>query len=718
MTSTGILKDFVIDNLTVKQTEQFPIISTPPSISLPQGSVAYIRTPSSIGYSDGLLWHTLNASNIVTNINGASGPVLLSAGLNTSIVQSPAGVFTFNVTPGAGGVTSITGNNGPALNGAVNILTNNSNIRFVGAGSALTLDFGASTNLVLGSNILSATGTNNVGVGPSVLSNITSGSYNTAVGYQALQGTTNNSFNTAVGYQSGGVTSTVFPATTLTSSFVQPVVTGSVTINVTSSASFAVSSGIVIPGGGLYIITGTTPTTLTIINNSNPFNSAPGTTISGSTVNGTTFQNASFGFQSLASNTTGINCCAIGCLALASNTTGGANTAIGSSTLQSNTTGTQNTAVGAATLQFNTIGTNNTGCGQGALSFNTTGINNSAFGSGSLIVNTTGNQNTALGVSTLANTTSGSLNTAVGNQCMFFNTTGSNNVACGSRASFMCTTGSNNTAIGYQSNQNATTGSGNTGLGYRALFNNLTGSNSTAVGFQALAFSTVAGDAFGANALVNNTTGLANCVFGTSSLSTNTTGSNNTSIGFQNAISIQSGSFNTFLGSSNGIGYTGAESSNILIGYNVNGVFGESNVCRIGNGTGTGSGQLHSTFIQGISGAIVAGATNVVINASGQLGTIVSSLKFKTNIADMDASANILLKLRPVTFTYKSNDPLIAAEKHRGLIAEEVYKLDPSLVILNEQGLPFTVKYQDIPIMLVEYVQRLTKEVEMLKLKV
>ena len=54
----------------------------------------------------------------------------------------------------------------------------------------------------------------------------------------------------------------------------------------------------------------------------------------------------------------------------------------------------------------------------------------------------------------------------------------------------------------------------------------------------------------------------------------------------------------------------------------------------------------------------MASGVGVIINSSGQLGTIQSSARFKDEIKPMDKASEALLKLKPVTFRYKEElDP-------------------------------------------------------------
>lgn len=147
------------------------------------------------------------------------------------------------------------------------------------------------------------------------------------------------------------------------------------------------------------------------------------------------------------------------------------------------------------------------------------------------------------------------------------------------------------------------TGSGNT-----VLFNVTDNKNNTLVGLGT-----------GNNSLTGNyNTGL-----GLNVLSGLTTGTNNVAVGFTAGQSIKAGSSNVLIGLQAGLSYTSSESSNICIGDGSTGVIGESNVLRIGNGTGTSPGNLNQAFIYGIDGVNVGSTANVVTEVGNQLGTAV-----------------------------------------------------------------------------------------------
>jgi len=121
-------------------------------------------------------------------------------------------------------------------------------------------------------------------------------------------------------------------------------------------------------------------------------------------------------------------------------------------------------------------------------------------------------------------------------------------------------------------------------------------------------------------------------------------------------------------------------------------------------------GTQSATFIAGISGTGVTGTT-VVVNSSGQLGVALSSERFKDAIEPMGNSSEALLSLRPVTFHYKKNiDPKCIPQF--GLVAEEVEKVNPDLVVRDAEGKVFTVRYEAVNAMLLNEFLREHKKVE------
>jgi hypothetical protein len=102
-------------------------------------------------------------------------------------------------------------------------------------------------------------------------------------------------------------------------------------------------------------------------------------------------------------------------------------------------------------------------------------------------------------------------------------------------------------------------------------------------------------------------------------------------------------------------------------------------------------------FIGGINGQTTTNGTAVFINSSGKLGTITSSARFKKDIKPMDSASEVILSLRPVTFQYRS-DTMNTSQF--GLIAEEVAKVNPALVVRDKEGKPYSVRYEAVNAML------------------
>jgi uncharacterized coiled-coil protein SlyX len=101
----------------------------------------------------------------------------------------------------------------------------------------------------------------------------------------------------------------------------------------------------------------------------------------------------------------------------------------------------------------------------------------------------------------------------------------------------------------------------------------------------------------------------------------------------------------------------------------------------------------------------------VIVGSNGQLGTVVSSARFKDGIKPMDKASEVILALKPVTFRYKHElDP--EGIPQFGLVAEQVEKFNPDLVARDEQGKPYTVRYEAVNAMLLNEFLKEHKKVE------
>jgi len=386
--------------------------------------------------------------------------------------------------------------------------------------------------------------------------------------------------------------------------------------------------------------------------------------------------------------------------------TGSYNTATGAYALYSNTTAGDNTANGYVALYSNTTGGANTAIGALALTNNQSGGGNTASGYASLYANTTGSSNTAAGYEALENNTTGSYNTASGELALRLNTVANDNVAVGYQALYSNVGDSNydgwyNTAVGTGAlySNNDTSGAGgwaqqNTAIGYHSLYSNVYGAWSTAVGYMAASASnTYSNTAVGASAMLNTTSGGSNTAIGAGALSYNTTGQTNTAIG-ASALSGSNGDYNIAIGVQAGVLLTYG-SDNIDIG-NPGTATDESDTIRIG-------ANQKATYIAGIYNANVGG-NYVYVNSKGQLSSLSSSRRFKQGIVDLGDTTNVVMRLRPVRFRYKSQGN--EGPEQYGLIAEEVNEVVPEMVGRGPDGKIDSVHYDKLNILLLNEVQK------------
>jgi hypothetical protein len=326
----------------------------------------------------------------------------------------------------------------------------------------------------------------------------------------------------------------------------------------------------------------------------------------------------------------------------------------------------------------NIPGSNN-GEGIGVLVNRTTGIWNTGTGFQALNHLTGGNQNTATGLRALNNDTNGGFNTGTGVLSLFSNTNGFFNTATGAYSLANNTTGNSNTANGYSALYYNTEGDANTATGFAALYHNIDGHNNTAIGSQALN---------------SHTTGNGNTAIGNAALGFNTTGTHNTAVGADALVFNNAGFRNTALGVQAGIGISTA-----------------TNVIAIG---APGENVSDSCYIGNIYGQPSNGGTPVYVNLAGKLGSNPSSRRFKDEIKPMDQASETILELKPVTFHYKKElDP--QGIPQFGLVAEDVEKVNPDLVVRDKEGKVNTVRYEAVNAMLLNEFLKEHRKVQELK---
>ena len=116
-------------------------------------------------------------------------------------------------------------------------------------------------------------------------------------------------------------------------------------------------------------------------------------------------------------------------------------------------------------------------------------------------------------------------------------------------------------------------------------------------------------------------------------------------------------------------------------------------------------------YIAGIFGQTSANGVQVLISPDNKLGTMTSSKRFKQDIKPMDKASEALLALKPVSFRYKKEiDP--AGTSQFGLVAEEVEKVNPDLVVRDKSGKPYSVRYDQVNAMLLNEFLKARRQID------
>ncbi len=317
--------------------------------------------------------------------------------------------------------------------------------------------------------------------------------------------------------------------------------------------------------------------------------------------------------------------------------------------------GYSNVAIGRDALYANTLGSNNTAVGYNALYSNTQASNNIAVGAWALDSNTTGNSNVAFGVSALTANLVGIYNTAVGDTALGSNTGGQYNVAVGASALGANTNGDVNVAVGLNALR-YTDADWNTGIGHYALYSNTTGIENVALG-------TYAG-------------------YTLTSANANTTGSSNVFVGFGAGPGTP-----TQLTNAIAIGQRAIVSSNNTMA--LGGVGGYA--VSVGIGTSSVSSGVKLQVIGDIR--VGTSGTNGCIQRWGGgvlTGACSSDLRLKKNIVSLRSVLSDFSKLNPVHYNWNEKAEhelgMDGSMKNLGLISQEVEKVFPELVTVDDKG--------------------------------
>ncbi|MBK8466075.1 MAG: tail fiber domain-containing protein [Chloracidobacterium sp.] len=339
--------------------------------------------------------------------------------------------------------------------------------------------------------------------------------------------------------------------------------------------------------------------------------------------------------------------------------------------------------------------------------------------------------------------TDNDLNVFVGSGAGGANTTGGDNTFLGATAGNANTTGDENTYVGRLAGNNSNAaGARNTLLGYLANFGVGTINNATAIGNRAQVTqsnSLVLGGINGINGATQDTnvgigitapTGRLHVV-GNSVLTgdvslANTNAGQVVTIGAaevtQNSHKVgifSTTAFNVVLrdNSADIEGFLGINANGLILGSATNHPFqirtNGTNRINIEATGEVGIGVVNPSSTLDVNGTIevatlgVAGATALCRNASNQISTCSSSMRYKTNVGGFSKGFSFVDKLRPITFNWKDG-----GMEDVGFGAEDVAKIDPRFVTFNDKGEVEGVKYDRFSVVFVNALNEQQTQME------
>lgn len=389
----------------------------------------------------------------------------------------------------------------------------------------------------------------------------------------------------------------------------------------------------------------------------------------------------------------------------------GNNTIIGKNSGNLTLTSTNTTVLGVGSATALTSSSNNTIIGRGSATSLTSGSgSNTILGQGVATSVVSGSSNLIVGAGSGSNLTGSESNNLLINNAGITGKSAWIIVSNGAGTRFITTDMVDNQFVGINSGNTSLTGTNNTVFGAGSLAAITTSTNNEIFGNQVMTTATsgATGNCIFGGAAYHTGVGSNNVIFGSNSLFSATSASTNVCVGNStgwDSVSgngLTTGNLNILIGYTAGNAYRGAESGNIIIDNHTGiAVLGESNVTKIAGIRGVTTNNNN--------------AVAVLIDSAGQLGTTSSSARYKENIKEMGLYSHILYQLNPVIFNYKKHS---SEDKSVGLIAEDVYNVAPNLVVLDDEGLPETVKYHDLVPMLLNELIALNKRLRANNLRI
>jgi endosialidase-like protein len=338
-------------------------------------------------------------------------------------------------------------------------------------------------------------------------------------------------------------------------------------------------------------------------------------------------------------------------------------------------------AAGSNTFVGFSAGASNQGGGNSFFGFaagaQNTGSANAFFGGQAGAHNTSGSNNAFFGVGGGLSNTTGSANSFFGRDAGFANTSGLNNSFFGFSAGAFNTDGTDNSFFGRDA------GAENIHGDFNSFFGRSAGAK--AVGYSNSFFGNLAGaktlggnsnSFFGGEAGATNTTGEINSFFGWRAGFGNTTGKNNTFFGGSTGGSNTTGDSNTAVGYGAGMASANLDHATAI---GADSFVATSNTIALGRSNGADSVRVPGTLTLVTLGS--PGIDHLCRNASNQISTCSSSLRYKTNIQPFINGLSVLNRLRPITFDWKQG-----GMHDLGFGGEDVAAVEPLLVTRNDKG--------------------------------
>jgi hypothetical protein len=358
-------------------------------------------------------------------------------------------------------------------------------------------------------------------------------------------------------------------------------------------------------------------------------------------------------------------------------------------------------------------GSNNSFFGFGSGAANTIGTSNAFFGTSAGNANTTGTGNSFFGRQAGFTNSTGSGNSFFGDWAGIANTTGNLNSFIGERAGWHNNSGSFNVILGYDAGQSNTTGSFNSFFGTHAGGRNITGNSNTYLGIGADGTTDLNNaTAIGANTQVTQSNSL---VLGSINGVNGATADTKVGIGItaplfklqvvdplNTGLRVQT---NTPGGTVASFGGTGD------FGIDGNGLTGGRFIVKENGNTGVGTNApLAKLDVNGkarIQSLGSGGNIGLCLNSSAEISTCSSSRRYKTGFRPFTSGLNLINRLQPLTFTWKTDQ-----SRDLGLGAEDVAAIEPLLVTHNQNGEIEGVKYDRVAVVLINAVKEQQLQIE------